>query len=72
MFQPTTRILFIAVLILSLVAPPAFGERTAPQACAGLFISEYIEGSSNNKALELFNGAGALIDLAAEGYRVEF
>jgi hypothetical protein len=31
-----------------------------------------IEGSSNSKALEIFNGAGALIDLAAEGYRVEF
>jgi endonuclease I len=29
----------------------------------GLFISEYIEGSSNNKAIEIYNGTGAIIDL---------
>ena len=28
-----------------------------------LFFSEYIEGSSNNKALEIFNGTGADVDL---------
>lgn len=33
-----------------------------------LIISEYIEGSSFNKALELFNGTGAAINLT--GYRV--
>ncbi|MEB3355309.1 MAG: ExeM/NucH family extracellular endonuclease [Synechococcales bacterium] len=36
-----------------------------------LFISEYVEGSSNNKALEFYNGTGATIDLAAEGYVVQ-
>ncbi|HOE91936.1 MAG TPA: C10 family peptidase, partial [Candidatus Cloacimonadota bacterium] len=30
-----------------------------------LFISEYIEGSSNNKALEIFNGTGETVDLTA-------
>ncbi|MEM9861703.1 MAG: amidohydrolase family protein [Myxococcota bacterium] len=30
----------------------------------GLIISEYVEGTSNNKALELFNGAGS-VDLSA-------
>ncbi len=29
-----------------------------------LFISEYIEGSSNNKALEIFNGTGSPVDLS--------
>ncbi len=29
-----------------------------------LFFSEYIEGSSNNKALEIFNGTGTSVDLA--------
>ena len=29
-----------------------------------LFISEYIEGSSNNKAIEIFNGTGREIDLS--------
>lgn len=36
-----------------------------------LFITEYIEGSSNNKALEIFNGTGAAIDLAAWQYVVQ-
>lgn len=30
----------------------------------GVFFSEYIEGSSNNKALEIFNGTDASIDLS--------
>src|SRR4051812_11122967 len=36
-----------------------------------LFISEYVEGSANNKALELFNGTGSAIDLAAGGYGLQ-
>lgn len=31
---------------------------------ADLFISEYIEGSSNNKAIEIYNGTGASVDLS--------
>lgn len=34
-----------------------------------LFFSEYIEGSSNNKAVEIFNGTGATVDLS--GYSVK-
>jgi predicted extracellular nuclease len=36
-----------------------------------LFISEYIEGNSFNKAIEIFNGTGAGIDLGALGYNIE-
>jgi len=36
-----------------------------------LFFSEYVEGSSNNKVLEIFNGTGGTVDLDAEGYRIE-
>lgn len=36
-----------------------------------LFFSEYIEGSANNKCLEIYNGTGFDIDLAAESYSVE-
>jgi predicted extracellular nuclease/endonuclease I len=36
-----------------------------------LFISEYIEGSSFNKAIELYNPSGVSVDLEAEGYRLE-
>lgn len=37
-----------------------------------LLISEYIEGSSNNKAIELYNSSDNLIDLGANGYTLEF
>lgn len=33
-----------------------------------VFFSEYVEGSSNNKALEIYNGTGAAIDLG--NYRI--
>ncbi|HLS46663.1 MAG TPA: lamin tail domain-containing protein, partial [Ornithinicoccus sp.] len=67
-----------ALSIAGLVSPvTALGAPTAPAAttpapaAAGdtLIISEYIEGSSNNKALEIYNGTGADVDLA--GYRLE-
>ncbi len=35
---------------------------------ADLFFSEYIEGSSNNKGIEIFNGTGAEVDLS--NYRI--
>ena len=31
--------------------------------CGGVFFSEYIEGSSSNKAIEIYNNTGATIDL---------
>ncbi|MGR6322307.1 lamin tail domain-containing protein [Micromonospora soli] len=49
------------------VAPPA-----ASAAPTDLFISEYVEGSSNNKAIELYNGTGAPVDLTAAGYQLQF
>ncbi|MDJ0579175.1 5'-nucleotidase C-terminal domain-containing protein [Crocosphaera sp.] len=36
-----------------------------------IFISEYIEGTSFNKALELFNSTGGVIDLLASNYTLE-
>ncbi len=62
------RILSI-LLIFTLVLPSFLGNFTpsvfaASQTADDLFISEYIEGSSNNKALEIFNGTGSDVDLA--------
>ena len=34
------------------------------QNCSELFISEYVEGWSNNKALEIYNPTNAAIDLS--------
>ncbi len=36
-----------------------------------LFFSEYVEGSSNNKALEIYNGTGSSVDLTAGAYSVQ-
>jgi hypothetical protein len=36
-----------------------------------LFFSEYIEGSSSNKALEIYNGTGGSVDLASGQYVVQ-
>ena len=66
-----------AVIATSVVAaglPVAAALPAAPASAAApteLFFSEYIEGSSNNKALEIYNGTGAPIDLAAGGYQVQ-
>ena len=56
----------IALSLLGLASPPA-----AAATPTDVFFSEYVEGSSNNKALELFNGTGAAIDLAAGTYVVQ-
>lgn len=58
---------------VTLVATNAYGSDTLTQfcyinvsdalSCIELIISEYVEGSSNNKALELYNPTGSAIDL---------
>ncbi|NQT65687.1 MAG: lamin tail domain-containing protein, partial [FCB group bacterium] len=48
------------VLIISLLGMVSFLFSQATE----LFISEYIEGSSYNKAIEIFNGTGATVDLS--------
>lgn len=44
------------------------GDTSSPS--GALFISEYVEGSSYNKALELFNPSSDEIDLEAENYQL--
>ncbi|MGD9628193.1 MAG: Calx-beta domain-containing protein [Pyrinomonadaceae bacterium] len=43
-------------------------DRFVKNAATDLFISEYIEGSSNNKAIEIYNGTGGPIDLGTGNY----
>ena len=49
------KILFF-IAITFLVANFSFGQ--------DLFFSEYIEGSSSNKAVEIYNPTGATVDLS--------
>ncbi len=49
---------------------PLGSPQPAAAASSELFFSEYIEGSSNNKALEIFNDTGATVNLATSGYSI--
>ena len=59
-------VLAVVLLVCGLVGPSV-----ASAASTDLFFSEYVEGSSNNKALELFNDTGGPVDLAAGSYNVQ-
>jgi predicted extracellular nuclease len=68
--------LMVMVLMLTLVIGPAVGVGAVPAVdvpCpTELFISEYIEGGGYNKVIEIYNGTGGPVDLAAAGgYSVE-
>ena len=58
--------LAVALLVCALV-----GASGASAASSDLFFSEYVEGSSFNKAVEIYNGTGVPVDLAAGGYSVQ-
>ena len=62
-----TLFILAAIMLVGLITPGAAQGSTPTE----LFFSEYIEGSSNNKALEIFNGTGSTIDLAAGNYDVQ-
>ncbi len=53
---------------LPAVKPTPAPARPMAACPTDLFFSEYIEGSSSNKAIEIYNGTGAVVDLSA--YRV--
>ncbi|MCX2781695.1 ExeM/NucH family extracellular endonuclease [Microbulbifer thermotolerans] len=58
------KISLLVALWMSLLAGGAQGN--------GLIISEYIEGSGNNKALEIYNGTGTSVALEDYSVRVYF
>ena len=55
------------ILALSIALIPA--QNSVYAATSELFFSEYIEGSSFNKAVEIYNGTGAAVDLST--YTIE-
>ncbi|RPI83476.1 MAG: ExeM/NucH family extracellular endonuclease, partial [Chloroflexi bacterium] len=63
------KILYL-ILSVSLILALFPAQNAASAAPTELFFSEYVEGSSFNKALEIYNGTGAAVDLAAGGYNV--
>ncbi|MBP2080167.1 5'-nucleotidase C-terminal domain-containing protein [Oceanobacillus polygoni] len=65
--------MFLILVMLSVNITPGFvttGSAQSDETTAeDLFISEYIEGSSFNKAIEIYNGTGSAVDLSS--YQVE-
>ncbi len=67
MNRPARRVALVSFLALAVFASsPAAAQAT------DLFFSEYVEGSSFNKAVEIYNGTGAAVDLSAGGYTLMF
>jgi predicted extracellular nuclease len=71
--RPTRRrVAAVTAATLTAALVPMLGmATTASAAPTELFISEYVEGSSNNKALEIYNGTGAPVNLGTGGYNVQ-
>ncbi len=67
----TTPAALLSLVGFLMVSAPASAE-TVPPTAADLFLSEYIEGTSFNKAIEIYNGTGNPINLYAEGYTLRF
>jgi predicted extracellular nuclease len=65
------RRLLPALLAVAAIVPFVFALGSASAQPTELFFSEYVEGSSNNKALEIYNGTGVPVDLAANNYTVQ-
>jgi uncharacterized protein len=61
----------VLALCLAALAVVIGGSQVATAAPTELFISEYVEGSSNNKAIEIYNGTGAAVNLGANAYQIE-
>ena len=49
---------FYTLILFTLISIAGFSQMT------DLIISEYAEGSSNNKYIEIYNGTGAAVNLA--------
>src|SRR5688572_6065160 len=60
-----------AVVALAAGASAVAAPAPVGAAPTELLFSEYVEGSGFNKAVEIFNGTGAPVDLAAGGYTLE-
>lgn len=63
------NVLLSATLMAGLVLPALPSKAVAATNATDLIISEYVEGTSNNKAIELYNGTGSDLDLS--NYSIE-
>ena len=64
--RPRALVAVLALLVLVLGGSQANGSHSTE-----LFFSEYVEGTSFNKAVEIYNGTSSSVDLAAGSYNVQ-
>ncbi|KQP74177.1 hypothetical protein ASF40_02160 [Microbacterium sp. Leaf288] len=70
--SPVPRPIAAAIAAAALAAGGVVAFAAPAAAASGdLFISEYVEGSSNNKAIEIYNPGTTAVDLAATGYKLQ-
>lgn len=67
--RKSLSILLTLALVVNLFLPFVSQQVKAATVATDLFISEYIEGGNNNKAIELFNGTGHDVNL--KEYKLE-
>src|SRR5690349_21862674 len=69
-FRRTVGRVAIGALVVAVpvVLAPVAASAAAPP---DLMISEYVEGTSNSKAVEIWNGTGASIDLTVGDYNLQ-
>ena len=58
------------LLLTSLIMAFFTTKNMAQCTNSDLIISEYVEGSGDNKCIEVYNGTGAAIDLATSNYKI--
>ena len=68
--KPVVLAQIILATVLVVIAFTGYSS-AATSAPSDLFLSEYIYGSSNNKALEIYNGTGSTVNLAAGNYDIQ-
>ncbi len=68
-FNPVQVLFCVIVVMVILWASPAFLKAAEAAYAPDLFISEYIEGSGENKALEIYNGTAEEVNLS--GYKIQ-
>lgn len=68
--KATSFLMMIAMVITSFSGLNIKAAAATPDYAKDLFISEYVEGGGNNKAIEIFNGTGKTVDLSNYSVKV--
>lgn len=64
-------LLVLLTMLMAVLAATALSSGASGQVPTDLFMSEYVEGTSFNKAIEVYNATGATVDLGAQQYIIQ-